>query len=41
MISVIKGPVTQDGTQTLQGTFPVWMASSEIGRSAPERNDLI
>jgi len=40
-VEISRNKIILDGTQTLQSTFPVWMASSEIGRSAPERNDLI
>jgi DNA-binding HxlR family transcriptional regulator len=38
---ISRNRIILDGAQTLQSTFPVWMASSEIGRSAQERNGLI
>ena len=40
-VEISRNKIILDGAQTLQSTFPVWMASSEIGRSAPERNGLI
>jgi hypothetical protein len=40
-VEISRNKIILDGAQNLQRTFPVWMASSEIGRSAPERNGLI
>ena len=40
-VEISRNKIILDGAQTLQSTFPAWMASSEIGRSAPKRNGLI
>ena len=38
---ISSNKIILDGAQTLQSTFPAWMASSDIGRSAPKRHGLI
>jgi hypothetical protein len=40
-VEISRNKIILDGAQTLQCTFPVWMASSEIGRLATDRNSLI
>ena len=40
-VEISRNKIILDGAQTLQSTFPAWMASSEIGRSALDRNGLI
>jgi len=38
---IANNKIILDGGQSLQNTFPAWMASSEIGRSAPQRYGFI
>ena len=40
-VEISRNKIILDGAQTLQSTFPAWMASSEIGRSALQRHGLI